>query len=233
MSLWQALLDRLEPVRVDLRKRFRPENPASSVDFSIAFIALAAKLAKADGHVCVREVVMFRQVMEIPAAEEHNVGRIYDLCRQETVGFEAYATRVHRLIRGHAEEELIRENLLDALFHIAMADGVYHPEEDRFLRRTSELLGLAAPEFDRLRARHVPEAWDPYRVLGLSPDTPSEGVREKWKALVRRNHPDLLVSKGLPKEMLLIAERRLQDINRAYEEVLARLERDPANDFSS
>jgi len=56
MSLWVVLLERLEPIRPDLRKRFWPENPTSHVDFSIAFIALAARLAKADGQVSRSEV---------------------------------------------------------------------------------------------------------------------------------------------------------------------------------
>ena len=51
MSFWHRLLERLQAIRVDLENWFRSEDPTSSVDFSIAFIALAAKLAKADGRV--------------------------------------------------------------------------------------------------------------------------------------------------------------------------------------
>jgi DnaJ like chaperone protein len=227
MSLWRALLERLEPIRLDLRKRFWPENPTSHVDFSIAFIALAAKLAKADGRVSRSEVAAFRQILDIPPSEEARVGRIYDLCRQVTDGYESYASRIHRLIRGHPNETMIRENLLDGLFHIAMADGVYHSEEDRFLRVTAERLGLDEGGFDRIRARHVPEAWDPYRILGLSRSDGPEQAKTAWKRLVRENHPDLVYASGLPSEMHRIAEARMRDINRAYEELLVQYEKDP------
>jgi DnaJ like chaperone protein len=229
MSLWGALLERLEPIRLDLRKRFLLENPTSHVDFSIAFIALAAKLAKADGQVSRSEVAAFRQVMDIPASEEARVGRIYDLCRRGTDGYETYAARISRLLRGHPSEGMIRENLIDGLFHIAMADGVYHPAEDRFLRVTADRLGLDEEGFDRIRSRHVPDAWDPYRVLGLSRTDGPDKARAAWKRLVRVNHPDLLHASGLPFEMRLVAEARMRDINRAYEELAIGDENDPQN----
>lgn len=217
MSLWRALLDRLEPVRLDLRKRFWPENPTSHVDFSIALIALAAKLAKADGRVSRSEVAMFRRIMDIPPQEEARVGRIYDLCREATDGFEAYAARVHRLIRGHPDEGLIRENLIDGLFHIALADGEYHPNEDRFLRTVADRLGLDPDGFSRIRARHVPDAWDPRAVLGVGPDADLSEIRSARNRLVKAHHPDRLRAAGLPQEMRRISEERIRQINRAYE----------------
>lgn len=225
MSLWRALLDRLEPIRLELRKRLAPENPTSHVDFSIALIALAAKLAKADGRVSRSEVAMFRRIMEIPPEEEGRVGRIYDLCRQVPDRYEAYAGRVHRLIRGHPDEALIRENLIDGLFHIALADGEYHPNEDRFLRTVADRLGLDEAGFLRIQARHVAEVRDPYRILGVDPETSPEGVRAAWRGLVKGNHPDRLAGAGLPPEMRRIAEERLREINLAYEEVRLSQER--------
>lgn len=224
MSLWSAILERLEPLGLDLIKRFRPEHPTSHVDFSIALIALSAKLAKADGKVSRSEVTMFRRIMDIPPSEEARVGRIYDLCRQETDGFEAYAARVHRIIRGHPDEEVIRENLLDGLFHIAMADGEYHPNEDRFLRVTADRLGLDEVGFARIRARHVPDSWDPYQILGVSQDADFSEIRAARNALIKTHHPDRLMAAGLPEEMRRISEDRTRQINRAYEDLRLSLE---------
>lgn len=225
MSLWSAILERLEPLRLDLIKRFRPEQPTSHVDFSIALIALSAKLAKADGQVSRSEVTMFRQIMDIPPSEEERVGRIFNLCRQETNGFEAYAARVHRIIRGHPDEEVIRENLLDGLFHIAMADGEYHPNEDRFLRVTADRLGLDEAGFARIRARHVPESWDPYQILGVSQEADFSEIRAARNALIKTHHPDRLMAAGLPEEMLKISEDRIRQINRAYDELRLTVEK--------
>lgn len=219
MSFWRLLLERLLAIQLGVEKWLRPVDPISTVDFSIAFIALSAKLAKADGRVSGSEVVMFRRIMEIPREEEENAARVYNLCREEAAGYQHYAHRIRRLIVGHQNEEDIRTNLIDGLFHIALADGEYHPEEDRFLREVADILGISERGFNQLRARHVPDAWCAYNVLGVDLGSPADTVRDAWRRLVRQNHPDLLISKGLPPEMIRIAETRLKDINRAYEEL--------------
>jgi DnaJ like chaperone protein len=220
MRFWHHLLERLQAIRQDLESWFRPADPAYSVDFSIAFIALAAKLAKADGRVTVSEVVTFRSIIDIPYEEEQNAARVFDLCRQQTAGYQHYARQIRELIRGHPNEEDVRTNLIDGLFHIALADGEYHPEEDRFLREVAGILELGDRQFEQLRTRHVPDAWNPHRVLGLDQDAPPDKVKSAWRRLARENHPDLLFSKGLPLELIRIAETRLKDINRAYEELI-------------
>src|SRR5690349_20633236 len=64
------------------------------VAFSVAMIALSAKMAKADGIVTQDEVRAFQQIFEIPLAERHNVARLYDLAKQDVAGFEAYAKQM-------------------------------------------------------------------------------------------------------------------------------------------
>jgi DnaJ like chaperone protein len=204
---------------MDLENWLQPVDPTTMVDFSIAFIGLAAKLAKADGRVSVSEVVMFRQIMEIPPEEEENAARVYNLCREEAAGYQHYARRIRQLILGTPNEEDIRTNLIDGLFHIALADGEYHMEEDRFLREVAGILEMSERGFEQLRARHEPDAWCAHSVLGVDRAAPADMIREAWRRLVWQNHPDLLISSGLPPEMIRIAEARLKDINRAYEEL--------------
>ncbi len=69
-----------------------------------------------------------------------------------------------------------------------------------------------------MRARFIPDAEpDPYAVLGVTSDTPLPEIRKAWRRLVRNNHPDKLVARGVPEEARLIAEKRMADINRAWE----------------
>src|SRR5688572_22796079 len=62
--------------------------------FAIAMIALSAKMAKADGVVTQQEVDAFCRIFAIPAGEERNVSRIYNLAKRDIAGFEAYARDV-------------------------------------------------------------------------------------------------------------------------------------------
>ena len=96
------------------------------VAFTVAVIALSAKMAKADGIVSRDEIVAFRERVHIPASEVKQVGRFWDLARQTPAGFEEYANQVSHLFVAKAP---ILEQLLDLLFHIAKSDGDITPPE--------------------------------------------------------------------------------------------------------
>lgn len=189
-----------------------------NVAFSVAMIALSAKMAKADGVVTPDEVGAFLQIFSIPPREMRNVFRLYDLAKQDTAGFESYATRIRRLCTDADVGPPLLADVLDGLFHIAKADGVIHERELVFLERIGGIFGLTDRQFLRIRARHVAggEA-EPYAVLGIEPDTPPEKIRSRYLQLVRDNHPDALTARGVPDEFLAIATERMKAINAAYE----------------
>jgi DnaJ like chaperone protein len=193
--------------------------PERSVAFTIAVIALAAKMAKADGLVTRDEVTAFREVFRIDRGEEKNAARVFNLARQDVAGFEEYAARIRRMFDGERDTLC---DLLDGLFHIALADGDYHPDEDRFLARVAEIFGLDEAEFRSMRARFVTDARpDPWSVLGVTPDMPIDEIRKVWRKLVRECHPDRMQARGVPPEAVKLAEARLTDINRAWDEINA------------
>jgi DnaJ like chaperone protein len=221
MSLWTRISDALsalatgEPLSAVFdRLRTAPEKTTA---FAIAVIALSAKMAKADGLVTRDEVTAFREVFHIPREEEKNAARVFNLARQDVAGFEEYATRINTMFAG-SDGTLC--DLMEGLFHIAMADGEYHPNEDAFLERVARIFGLSEAQFRGLRTRFVPDATpDPYQVLGLSPDASVQEARTAWRAMVRESHPDRMIARGVPPEMVKLAEKRLIAINRAYEEI--------------
>ena len=189
--------------------------------FSIAFIALAAKLAKADGRVTRDEVTMFRHIFEIPPEEESNAARVFNLCRQDVAGFEVYARQINKVLRASDSDCSSRAAVLDGLFHIAMADGEYHPKEAVFLQRVSEIFGISEHVFRSLRAHHVPEYSDPWLVLGVHSGVNIEELKRVRREFLKANHSDRLVSEGLPVEMIALADARLAAFNAAYDEVRA------------
>ncbi|GGO51515.1 DnaJ like chaperone protein [Roseovarius pacificus] len=191
--------------------------PERSVAFTIAVIALGAKMAKADGLVTRDEVTAFREVFQIAREDEAGAARVFNLARQDVAGFEDYATRIRRMFDG---QDGTLCDLMEGLFHIAMADGQYHPNEDDFLRRVAEIFGLQESDFRRLRSRFVTDAEpDPYDVLGVSPDMEIRDIRKVWQKHVRESHPDRMIARGVPEEAIKLAEKRMVDINRAWEEI--------------
>ena len=185
--------------------------------FTIAVIALSAKMAKADGKVTPDEVAAFRQILDVPEDELKNVGRVFDVARRDARGFEPYARQVARMF---ADRPAVLEELLDALFHIAKADRIMHPQEEEFLKEVAKIFGFDDAKFARIRAAHVgADATDPYAILGVAHDATDAEVRAAWRELVRENHPDKLVSEGMPQDFVDVATTRMATINAAWEDI--------------
>ncbi len=189
------------------------------VTFTIAVVALAGKMARADGVVTDQEFQVFRQVFGVPVEEQGNVQRIFNLARQDIAGFEHYAGQIARLFVGNPA---MLEDILDGLFEIAKADGVLHPGEAAFLERVADIFGFAPGEFRRIRASHfAPELTDPYVILGLSYAADNDELKKTYRKLVRENHPDSLMARGVPPEFIKLATDKLAAINGAYEKICA------------
>jgi DnaJ like chaperone protein len=188
------------------------------IAFTISMIALSAKMAKADGIVTPVEVEAFQQIFAIPAGEERNVARIYNLAKSDIAGFEAYAGNVARLF---PDDRVLLEDILDGLFHIAKADGVIHERELSYLGRVSEIFGFSEREFARISERHaiVSGGGDPYLVLGADRDWDFETLKKHYRKLVAENHPDRLMARGVPEEFVRIATERVSAINAAWEQI--------------
>lgn len=222
MSIWDRISDALAALRQgeslsDVFGHLRTP-PEKTVAFAIAVIALGAKMAKADGQVTRDEVSAFREVFHIPPREEKNAARLFNLARQDVAGYEDYARKIKGMYGDDVAAPLC--DLIEGLFHIAMADGEYHPNEDAFLSRVAEIFGLSEKRFRSVRAQFVPDAErDPYEVLGLEPTATLEEARKAWRKLVRDTHPDQMIARGVPQEAVKMAETRMAAINHAWDQI--------------
>ena len=221
MSIWTRISDALSALGngaslTEVFDRLRAP-PQRSVAFAIAIIALGAKMAKADGLVTRDEVTAFREVFQIARDDEAGAARVFNMARTDIAGYQDYARRIQRMF---SDDNQTLRDLMEGLFHIAMADGFYHPGENQFLEDVAEIFDIPDPEFRAIRLRFVPDAHpDPYSVLGVEPGTPLAGIRKAWRQLVREHHPDRMIARGVPEEAVKLAEKRLIGINKAWDEI--------------
>ena len=197
-------------------RQLRP--PADSdktkqVAFTVAVIALSAKMAKIDGHVTRSEIEAFRRKVHIPKADIARVGKFWDLARQTPDGFEAYARQTVSLFGPKAP---ILEQLLELLFFIARADKDISASECAYLEAVAGIFGYNQSEFNRFVRLYGTSGATPWQILGVAEDADTATIQAAWKQLVRTHHPDKLIAEGMPQEFVAAATERLASINAAY-----------------
>lgn len=232
MSLWTDIgafvanlaTDTFSTVVESIRTMFGGDaQTRKRVAFSIAIIALSAKMAKADGIVTEDEVQAFQQIFAVPSSEVKHVARVYNLAKQDVAGYTSYGRQVRSLFPGDdpTDEEILTD-VMDALFHIAKADDVIHENELLFLEDLAVLFGFNEHQFATIKARHAGEdESDAYRVLDAERGWDFPTLKAQYRKKVAENHPDRLMARGVPPEFVVLANDRLASINAAWERIEA------------
>ncbi|GGG33630.1 TerB family tellurite resistance protein [Chelatococcus composti] len=214
----------------DANALFRP--PPRQVVFTTGLVALAAKMAKADGVVTGSEIRAFHAIIDAPAEEFAQISRLFNIAKATTAGFEAYARQLATLF---ADEPALLEDVLDGLFLIAAADGALHEDELAYLSTVAAIFGLSDEDFRRIEARHVHRADDPYVILGADRGMSDEELRRLYRKRIAESHPDRQIARGLPAEAVRIATERAAALNAAWDEIVRQRrmnEKDPAETAS-
>lgn len=196
-----------------------PEVAVKSAAFTIGVIALAAKMAKADGEVTRDEVRAFHKLFRVEEEDQADVDRFFDLARRSSHGFEVYARQVAKLFEPGSP---VLEELLDTLFEIARADGKVPDSEIAYLSSVAAIFGFDAEAFDRLRRFHLGAEecmGDPWCLLGVPRGADEETVRGAYRRLASTHHPDRLIAAGMPEEALAVANEKMARINAAYDAI--------------
>jgi DnaJ like chaperone protein len=203
--------------------------------FDALFSALG-HLAKADGRVSEAEIRMVEQLMarmQITGEERQRAVRLFNQGKQ--AGFDLAGA-----LRGFAQHSLMRPDLrrmfLEILVEAAFTSGDLTAAEQAVLQRVALELRIPAESFAAmLRARGAagPEAQGGRRAgrvirgtlqqafaqLGLTTNASDAEVKRAYRKLVSQYHPDKLVSRGLPEEMMELAKTRVREINTAYDQI--------------
>ena len=188
--------------------------------FAVSVVVLSAKLSKCDGPVHRQEIDTFKRLFRIPPESVRDIGRLFDQARDSADDFEEYADI---LGQAFADNRGTLEEVLVALFAIARADGPINRAELDFLRRVHRGLGLDQVSWDRAwngaPGRSASDEPDPYDILGLDRSADPEAIRARWKDLMRENHPDSLIARGVPTEFIAKASDRVARINAAWDRI--------------
>jgi DnaJ like chaperone protein len=221
MSLWKRLIELAGSAFGLPQDDDRPVDPCSpapgDMDFAAAVVALAAKMAKADGRTTLDEASAFRAAFPISPEDRPLFDRLFKLAQETVHGFEGYARRIGR---RYVAKPCLLEDVLDVLFSVAVADGAITESEEVYLARVAELFGFTETEFARLSAPYFPDRLpDPYSIIGVDLSASDDDIRRAWMRLMGENHPDTFIARGAPPEFVKAAHEKTATINKAYQAI--------------
>lgn len=221
MGFWRALSQHISSYSLGswMVAFFTPGEERKAYIVSVTLIALSAKLAKVDGRVTRDEVAAFKKLVHFDDKDELFVRRLFDLTRQSSAGYEYYAKQAARILSDSPQR---LRDILTGLMIIAGADGKFDESEHTFIAKVAEIFGLSKNEFCALAANYGdPHAYCPYAILGIEQGSRRVEIRHAYRALARQYHPDVLDAQGVSKELHDLAQARMAQINRAYQQLMS------------
>ena len=185
--------------------------------FALSLIVLSAKLSKADGQVSKEELIAVKDKLKIPENEIDQVGKIFNKAKNESTGYKPYAEQIGQIYKGNLN---VLEEVINILFYIAEADGNISQAELVMIEDIARIFGLNESQFSSLKeSRKSSDKLNPYIVLESNPDDSLTEIRKRYIKLSKEHHPDLLLSKGVPPEVIEESKKKMRSINSAWDQV--------------
>ena len=202
--------------------------------FFTATFSVMGHIAKADGRVSENEIQTVRAFMahmNLDAAQQRAAIELFNRGKEPGFDLDDALTRFRAECRGRFD---LLSMFVEFQLHVALADGPMHPAERQVFARMCEVLGFSEFQLRRLEAfiqarrgfhegQTVAARQDSlaaaYQTLGVAPQAKDAEVKTAYRRLMKENHPDKLVARGLPETMIKLAQEKVQQINVAYEAV--------------
>ena len=208
----------------------------SQAAFFTATFSVMGHICKADGRVTPDEISAARMVMSqmsLSPAQKDAAIALFNEGKKDGFPLEDVLAQLKSEL-GLSKN--IKRVFVEIQCSAAYADGVLHPAEKKLLQRICHIIGFSEYELNSILAAISAEAHhqrssrggksgkmqlkDAYAILNISPSANDSEVKRAYRKLTSQHHPDKLISKGLPEEMMKIATQKTQEIRAAYECVM-------------
>ena len=215
-----ALVGSVMGSRMTSRAKLRrnTNNLDHQVAFFTALFACLAKIAKADGRVSEEEVSKIESFISnkfnFSDQERSFAINIFQKAKSDRISFDAYAKQLHQLLSSSPNSLLV---FYELLFELAMADGVMHENEEKLLKKIPSIFGFDKNVYKDLYNKYVGKISNAYEILGVTKDMSLDEIKKVYRVKRKEFHPDALISKGLPEELIEKAKEKFIEIQAAFE----------------
>lgn len=201
--------------------------------FFTATFSIMGHMAKVDGRVSKHEIETARFIMQRMQLNEEQKKAAIKLFNEGKRPDFPFNDVMDQFRQECARRTTLVQMFLEIMISTAMADGQLHKQERQLLYTISDKLRYPRQFFERLlnmaagqqqysshsRAGGHAPIQDAYAVLGVEKTASDAEVKKAYRRLMNQHHPDKLVSKGLPEEMMELAKEKTQEIKAAYEDI--------------
>ena len=203
------------------KEQARPSiNQKNQAAFFTALFACFAKIAKADGKVTREEVDkvdhFIKERFKFPPDQRAFAIQVFNHAKDDNNSFRDYASQLSSLLSNNQSALVM---FYELLFELSMADGYLDPTEEEILNEAIPIFGLEPDLFKLNKRKFGADISDAYAVLGVTKDMSYKEIKTAYQRKRKEFHPDTLLSKGLPEELLEKAKDKFIEIQSAFEEI--------------
>ncbi|MDD3475940.1 MAG: DnaJ domain-containing protein [Sulfurimonas sp.] len=194
------------------------------------FIALVAKVAKADGRVDALEAeligIMFDDISAIFPEPQKTKDIFKEIFNEEKEKRDNVQSIAQTLARAIKRDRAKQQQFMGFLIQLAFVDGELSKSEEIILAEIAEALEFDVnlyhamfDRFEKMMSNITPKATieDAYKLLGVKPSDDMDTIKKAYRKLVREFHPDIIKSQGKSEAYMQEATAKTQEINQAYE----------------
>ncbi len=194
------------------------------------FVALVAKVAKADGKVDALEAqlvgIMFDDISAVfpePAKTKDILKEIFSEEKDRSDNTQQIAQDLGKAIRRDRQKQ---QQFMGFLIQLAFIDGEVSKSEEAILQIIAEAFAMDPKiyhalfdQFEKMMQNITPKASleDAYKLLGVNENDDMNTIKKAYRKLVRQYHPDIIKAQGKDEAYLEEATKKTQEINQAYE----------------
>ncbi|HIJ21552.1 MAG: co-chaperone DjlA [Gammaproteobacteria bacterium] len=201
--------------------------------FFTATFSVMGHIAKADGRVTADEIRMARAVMDhlqLDANLRKAAEKLFNEGKKSAFPLDDLLQQFRQEV---GRRTTVTQMFMEIQLQAAFADGKLDPVERKILLHIASALGISRPLYEQLesmvrasagqppgqRGRQRPTLESAYETLGLKSTTSDAEIKRAYRRLMSQHHPDKLVAKGLPEEMMKMATEKTHQIRTAYETI--------------
>ncbi len=203
--------------------------------FFFSTFSVMGYIAKANGQVSNHEIAFASAYMDKLGLKGELRQQAQDAFRQGKSGEFDLESQLQKFIEFCGTRQDLLLLFLEIQIQVAFADGELDQHERRALHHVAKSLGYSAQELDKLLEMIIAGAQfhqgqssrsgvtshqqldNAYKLLGVNKETSAKDIKKSYRKLMSQHHPDKLVAKGLPAEMMEVAKQKTQDIQAAYD----------------